>query len=133
VFESLSHRPKAVFASGGAVLAMCLIFLLGSPPGAQASESNYCYNQSLPGSGQCVGAYRVLNALYGQGAKHSVCVWASQYASGAGFVGSIQCSPGGGQGVYNSSMALNPPVGFYPVIKANSASADTVWGVAYKP
>jgi hypothetical protein len=127
---SLSHHPKALFALGGIVLAMCLSVLLGSPTGAMASETHYCYNQTLPGWNQCVGTQRTLNALFGQGTQHSVCVWASRTGNGGNIVGSQMCSSGGGQGVYNSSMGLDV---FYPYILENAPGSGTVFGVSYAP
>lgn len=128
--ESLSYRPKAVFALGGIVLAIFLTFLLGSPAGAMASESNYCFNQGLGSHGRCVGSGRELNALYGQGNQHSVCIWASQMSNGNGFVNSIRCSGGAGQGIYNPIEIL---AWFYPVIENNATGSNTVFGVAYRP
>lgn len=75
-------RPKAIFALGAAVLAMCAALLSAAPPRAQAeSWQNYCNNQTLAGRGAanyqwlCVGASRWINGLMGEGDQHSVCVW----------------------------------------------------------
>ena len=112
-----------------AVIALSLMSLAITVPDALASESNYCYGQALPGNGRCVGASREFNALYGQGAQHSVCVWASN-AGGEAVYGSITCSAGAGQGTYNSSMFL---ASWSPVISNNAAGSNTVYGIAFRP
>jgi hypothetical protein len=126
----VARRPSTFPILGAAVFVACLMLLVGSPGKAQASQSNYCYGVTLGGSAKCVGAQRTLNAVYGQGNQHSVCVWASTDANGNTFVNSIRCSGGPGQGIYNPIGVTAP---FWPVIKNNGGSANTVYGVAYAP
>lgn len=126
--NAVIYRPKAILALGAAVLAMCLTFILDSPPSAQASQSNYCYNVTLPGEGVCTGAKRKLDAVWGQGTEHSVCVWASWYSNPQSpFPGQQLCSSGGGQAVFNGSMGEDQ---FYPFIWEHAPGAGTVYGIA---
>jgi hypothetical protein len=125
----VTHRPKALLLAG-ALLALCLTFLVSSPPKASAAESNYCYGKNLSGYSRCVGVARNLNAVYGSGWNHSVCVWASPESYGSVIAGTSTCSSGPSAGTYNNSMGY---AYYYPVIQNNAAGANTVYGVAYRP
>lgn len=130
---TIRHRPNAVLALAAVVLGMVFGLLLSSPPGAQASETPYCYGRILSNYGRCVGVGRNFNALYGDGVQHSVCIWASQFESGEGFVGSIKCSSGPGAGAYNASMGELGVLYWYPVIKDNAAGSNQVYGTSFTP
>lgn len=131
MINTAQHQFKGLFALGGAILAICLVTLLGSPAGAKASESNYCYGSTLGNHGRCVGAFRNMNALYGQGTQNSVCIWASYLADGSGVVGGTTCSSGPAPaGTYNNKMI---EAGFYPTIENNGAINNTVYGIVFKP
>jgi len=125
----VTHRPKALLLAG-ALLALCLTFLVSSPPKASAAESNYCYGFSAGFYQKCVGQPRSLNALYGSGWNHSVCIWASSGSGGNSVAGSTTCSSGPSAGTYNNSMGY---AYYYPVIQNNAAGANTLYGVAYRP
>jgi hypothetical protein len=125
------HRLQTFLAAGGAMLAICAMLMLSSPVGAKASESVYCWGASLGNHGRCVGAFRNLNAVYGQGTYQAVCVWASYLANGSGVVGGTTCSTGAAPAAtYNNKMIEG---GFYPTIENASTGGNTVYGLAFKP
>jgi hypothetical protein len=125
---ALARKPRTILASIGIIAALCLAVLLGSPGTASASESPYCGNQTLGAWGICTGGQRTVNALYGWGDQHSVCVLYGATEGPGGF--SQACSGGGGQGVYDP---LGSTGYLYPKISNNSGGANTVHGVAFAP
>lgn len=128
--DSAVQPQRWVILAGIAGVLVALLFL-GDARGATASESQYCYGVNLGGYAQCVGSGRELNAVYGQGSQHSVCVWAAVYSNGEGPLGGTACSSGGGEGVYHATGY--PVAGLWPVIKNNAAGSNTVYGLAFKP
>lgn len=78
--SSIANRLKMMLAIGGIAGSIFSAFLLGSPPGAQASLSEYCANAHLAGHGLCTGASRTLYAVFGWGEQHAVCVGVNQTA-----------------------------------------------------
>lgn len=125
--ENRKRAPLATIAMALTVLGLAWTLLTATS--AQASESNYCYNQTLGGHAKCVGAARNLNALYGQGTQR-VCIWASQTNDGNSVVGGITCSSAAGEGTYNAKMF---EASWYPVIENYAAGSGTVYGIAFKP
>ncbi len=85
------HPVKASVLLGLAGLATLLVLLFGSGQ-AQASETTYCGGWLGP-RGECAGAARWFNNMYGWGEQGSVCIFNG--VSGA------KCSGGPKQGVYN--------------------------------
>lgn len=109
-------------------LALALPFAI-SPDPAHASEAHFCWGTVLKakasgygGEDICSGAaYNHLNAIYGTGEQHSVCVlgWINK---------TVQCSGGAGEGVYNNVFGGNFDV---PEITNNGYSDNKVYGLAY--
>lgn len=123
-----SHRRHlAVFTS--ALVVLSLAWSLAAAGTANASESKYCYNQTIGAHAHCTGALRNLNAVYGQG-THPVCVWAAYTSDGNTVVGGITCDSSAGEGTYNNKMFEHQ---WYPVIENNAGSSGTVYGLAFKP
>jgi hypothetical protein len=127
VVKRTFHRPKAIIALGGVVLAVCLMFLLGSPPGVKAN-TYYCNNQTLGSYGRCDGAPRWLYATYGWGDQHSVCVLATTYPGGGAY-GGYTCSGGPGQGTL-TYVTDGTAFYLYPAIANHAAGSNTVHGSA---
>jgi hypothetical protein len=129
MIEAIGHRPKPLLALGGAIMAICLMFLLGLPSPANAEVGSYCGNQTLGGGGTCYGSQRLLYQTYGWGDQHSVCVWASYggpIETPLGGSSYKACSSGPGAGVYSPAYWEN--LLLYPGIKNNAAGNNTVHG-----
>jgi hypothetical protein len=112
-----------------AFLAVCLLMLAVSPSRADAySEEKFCWGETLGsknGGGPqswCMASHYwgELNALYGTGEQHSVCVRGST----SGVTG---CSGGAGQGIYLSL----PGIASGAVISNNGFSNNKVYGTAF--
>lgn len=128
--STIEHRRRApALRIGMALAVLCLAWTLFAASSAHASESKYCYGQSLGGHAKCVGALRNLNALYGQGTQR-VCIWASQTADGNSVIGGVTCSGAAGEGTYNAKMF---EASWYPTIENNATGSGTVYGIAFKP
>ena len=122
--STFSLRAVGIAAFGAAAALLMYFALLGSPSHATAATSDYCGGQTLVGHVTCAGAARNLNAVYGSGDQHSVCV--GTFETG----GATVCSSGPGQGVYNSfgSYAVRTPI-----IANNADGANVVHGAAFQP
>lgn len=120
--DTFSLRAKAILALGGAIAAICMAFSLGLPPNAQAGESTFCANQTLPGKEFCSGSRRYLTAEYAWGDQHSVCARIGEltelYST---------CSGGPGQGTYNNTMGYG---NWTPQIFNQGLTSNVVHGVA---
>jgi hypothetical protein len=121
------RRPLARYLS--LVIGLSLIALMTFSTRANAFEEHkFCWGVTLKSkSGGGVdsicnspGGYPHLNAIYGSGAQHSVCVegWVS---------GTPKCSGFGGDGVYNPL----PGVFDAATIKNNGYGNNTVYAIAY--
>jgi hypothetical protein len=121
--RSLKVIGSAVF--GALAVAAISVALLGSASHATASTSNYCYNQDVAATATCAGTARNLNAVYGSGDQHIVCVGTAE--TGGANAG---CSSGPGQGVYASfgGYAVRTPL-----LRNAGGSTNHVYGVAYQP
>jgi hypothetical protein len=112
----------AALALGTVLIALLLV----TTPKAEAAPTAYCGNVTLGAWGQCTGAARTFNAVYGWGDQAGVCV--SAIIGGVRYAGA--CSGSAGTGAYN------PLPGYYyavPWIENNSGVTNTVHGVAYQP
>lgn len=112
-----------------AVLAfLCVVVGHGlRPASAQAAGSGpYCSGVWLQNHGSnCTDGFPRNNVytLVGSGAQHSVCVFEA--------AGSVQCSAGANQAVYNSSMAGCGSGCGYPSIYNNGYDWNQVYGYVY--
>lgn len=114
------HKLALLVAALAASITMLL--LLAAPRHAEA-YSPYC-GGTLWGYGSCWGAARNVNAVYGWGEDHGVCVWAS-YSNGA--VSFPQaCAPTNTVAYMPYSLAVR-----YPGITNSGQSNNRVNGVAY--
>jgi hypothetical protein len=124
---SNTNRLAIVFATGAAVVALCLALSLASPRPAHAGTSAYCNGYNAPAylvSGyMCQGAQRTLYAVYGWGDQHAVCIGVTQ-----GY--NVTCSHGPGEGTYDP---LGVTGSFIPWIDNRGGSPNTLHGVAYQP
>ncbi|WP_445148886.1 hypothetical protein [Baekduia sp. Peel2402] len=126
---SSASNAKAIGAAVFAALAVAAIYLAlagSSSTTATASTSDYCGGQTMGAGATCAGTARNLNAVYGSGDQHSVCVGTAE-TGGAGAPCSGGPSP---DGVYASfgSYATRTPL-----IRNNGGSANTVHGTAFQP
>jgi hypothetical protein len=126
------HRTTARHVSGLIALLLaivCTCAVLVAPPSkaqAAAGSGPYCqsvwlhyrYETCMKGS-----PVNYTTQLVGSGAQHSVCVW-----TGAGVT---QCSAGGFQAVYNTSMAGCAQGCGFPGIENNGNDWNQVWGYYY--
>lgn len=119
-----TRRAKASLSLCASLAAICLLFLVQSPPKAAASTSPYCGGQQLNWWLACYGASRTLYATSGYGVEHSVCVSANTPSD------PYMCSGGPGQSVYNP---LGWTANIEPVIRNNGTSWVTVYGTAWQP
>jgi len=132
--EVLSSRPRAVLALG-ALLAVCLMFLIGSQSKARADTPQaFCAGVNLAKWGKCEGFKRVMHRAYGWGDSHGVCVSYSVDPGADPFPWSIACTPYQNTGVYTPYcceegifLALTPHIG------NNSPYNNTVHGIAFIP
>jgi hypothetical protein len=130
--QSLVPDLRVRLALCGTIATLLMVVFAGGASEAKAAESNYCWGSHRVGSGaggRCVGAQRELNALYGQGTYHSVCVWATYLANGDPW-GGFNCSPGPGAGTYYTAAFLGS---WFPVIQNNAAGTNVMYGVAFRP
>jgi hypothetical protein len=114
------HRTKAVVILAAAVLAICVGLLVASAPPANA-DSPYC-GGDVGAHGTCYGAARWMNALYGSGNQHSVCIGTTNYTG-------TTCSSGPGQGTYNPLGSGNEYG--QPWILNQGWSVNRVYGYTY--
>jgi hypothetical protein len=123
--SAFSLRAIGACVFGAVAVAAISVALLGSASHARASTSDYCGGQTLVGHVTCQGGARNLNAVYGSGDQHSVCVGTNE-TGGA----DAPCSGGAGQGVYSSfgSYAVRTPL-----IKNNADGANVVHATAFQP
>jgi hypothetical protein len=121
------RKPQylAVAAVSALLLGVMLLFTVTSS--AKAGERNFCYGVTLPPknqNGQCNTAgswgeywYAYIDAVYGSGDQHSVCVGLTPKGAGTSM-----CSTGPSQGVYNNTM--NGALGF-PFVENNATGSST--------
>jgi hypothetical protein len=111
------------------VVVACTCAVLGTLSSrAQAAPGSgpYCQSVWLHNHGEICTYGVPVNYTYqlvGSGAQHSVRVWM--------LAGATQCSGGGLQAVYNSSMAPCGKGCGYPQIKNNGYDWNQVWGYYY--
>lgn len=114
-------RVKVVLALAAAALAVCIAILLASPSNANA-DCPYCGGW-LGGGQTCFGALRWIDALYGTGAHHSMCIGTSNYTG-------TTSSAGPNQGTYNP---LGPREWGHPWIYNQGWGNNWVGGYVYGP
>ena len=105
-----------------AVTVTCVVFAI-IPGAARAGEGHYCTNVWLANHNEACSAGFGLNntiLLAGSGAQHSVCVHM--------FAGSVRCSGGPGEAVYNETMRGCTTACGIPEIYNNGFSSNQVWG-----
>jgi hypothetical protein len=120
-----AHNHGRHFLMSAALLAVtliCAMFVL-SPGTARAGEGHYCWNVWLANHNDACSAGFGLNntiLLAGSGAQHSVCVHM--------FAGSVRCSGGPNQAVYNETMRGCTTGCGIPEIYNNGFSSNQVEG-----
>jgi uncharacterized membrane protein len=131
--ESRERKPRFFTAVAVSALLMAMLWIVSTAPSAQASERHYCYGVTLGAqyspTAQCNTAggwgetwYGYIDAVYGSGDQHSVCVGVTPKA------GKSMCSTGPGQGIYNDTM--KGALGF-PYIENNASSPTKAYGNAW--
>jgi hypothetical protein len=110
---------------GALAVAAIYVALLGSASHATASTSVYCNDQDIAGTATCAGTARNLNAVYGSGNQHIVCVGTAE-TGGA----NAACSSGPGQGAYASfgSYAVRTPL-----LRNAGGTVNHVYGTVFEP
>lgn len=106
-----------------ALIGTAITLMLMTAPRSAEAWSNYC-GGTLGGYGSCWGAQRQINAVYGWGTDHGVCVWASYTSGGVSFPQG--CAPTNTTAYQPYSLAVR-----YPGITNSGQSANRVHGVAY--
>jgi hypothetical protein len=109
-----------------AVAATCAVLAMAPTKANAAGSGPYCTGVLLEGHNHwCDAGFGVPNTyqLVGSGLQHSVCVWMA--------AGSVQCSPGPNQAVYNTSMSGCGLGCGIPSIKNNGYSPNRVYGYFY--
>jgi hypothetical protein len=128
--KRISRRGRVRSAVGLGLASMALmVAAFGSPAAAQAESTPYCGGW-LGAGGICAGGARTFFELKGEGAQHSVCVYASENGFGQGNVGGVKCSSGPGAAVFNSGMGTG---NYFPVIYNNAVGENLVHGTAFGP
>jgi hypothetical protein len=133
VFWRETYMSNALRRSRLLIALVASVALLGlslvGPSAASADWANFCNPKTLPGYGNCTGAFRNnLSQVFGWGDQHRVCVSITGTPGAAGI--GWRCSSGPGDGVYTPQYEGTPA---YPFIANGAAGTNTVHGVALFP
>jgi hypothetical protein len=124
VHSNALMRSVAAIGACIAVLAACLVAMLGSASPAHAAELSKFCGGWLAGEGWCVGAERKFYALEGGGEQHIICLgWLAEgviHEKGT-------CSGGPGQYVYWATGTIKAG----PEIVNRGKGENKVQGYAY--